>query len=585
MIEEIAYLLPSAIDIKYNHLDIDGLQVTTYAVLSYPLHIELFRVIDVLMQENAYVTFHIKRENSAEFIKHLTSIIAKSSAEIKTINNNQQDINVLDSIKDKAQRIRKKIQIDNEQIYTVTTYLLMANVNKKDLINKAKIYCDKLYSNHIVAKPLNFQQKEGYLSSLPFSNNDKHISTYSSNIFPESSLANLFPFFTRQVFFEEGCLIGRANGTICCMDILNENNINHNMCVFGSSGTGKSFFIKLHILRNAYRSVNQIIVDPEGEYVELVRYLGGQVYDTSNYNMFKIEEEFVADRKETFLSEKINLLIEMFKNIIDETKCNSEFENFLKSSFEKLYLEFGITSDINCLYSDSDGDKLFLKKKYRTQTMFPNIEDYIRSLDKEKYSSINIETLREKLNNAQKREAPDNNVMINNLYCFNVKSNTVQEMNNKMKLFFPKIKELIRENTIVYFDELWKCIAGEENLYSIEQIYTLFKTIRKRQAGVVAITQDVSDLFSYDSGNLGKSILNNSFMKVLFKMDYSDVDAIEKLVLNKGNLYKMVRTLERGNCYVGMGNTQFELKVDASKYEKGIIEGVRENEESIGGNK
>ena len=44
---------------------------------------------------------------------------------------------------------------------------------------------------------------------------------------------------------------------------------NSNMCIIGTSGSGKSYFAKLMLLRNRYSNIIQYVVDPEGEYLKL----------------------------------------------------------------------------------------------------------------------------------------------------------------------------------------------------------------------------------------------------------------------------------------------------------------------------
>ena len=47
------------------------------------------------------------------------------------------------------------------------------------------------------------------------------------------------------------------------------------MCVFGTSGAGKSYYIKLNILRYRLLGISQYIIDPEREYTNLANALKG----------------------------------------------------------------------------------------------------------------------------------------------------------------------------------------------------------------------------------------------------------------------------------------------------------------------
>ena len=82
--------------------------------------------------------------------------------------------------------------------------------------------------------------------------------------------------------------------------------------------------------------------------------------------------------------------------------------------------------------------------------------------------------------------------------------------------FWDKIKKDRTVKKAIYLDEIWQMIGITANKDVASFIYKIFKTIRKYGGSSVAITQDVSDLFSLEKGTYGKSIINNSSIKVFF---------------------------------------------------------------------
>ena len=312
---EIVEILPTRVEIKYDYLNIEGIYISTITIIKYETNINILSTIEKLIGEQEIeVSFHIKRENNFEILKKLTNIIAESKSEINSISKNQLDINVLESVKNKATELRKKIQIDNEQIYMLSTYVVVKATNVEELLVKQKKYVNKLYSKQIVAKPSNFRQKDAYIATLPVLDNNQIISKYTHSVFTEKAISKLFPFFVTDVINDNGIILGKANNNLCLIDIFSEKNNNYNMCVFGSSGAGKSYFIKLMIIRNAYKGVRQIIIDPEGEYVELVESLGGHVYTNNNYNPFEIAESYL--KEENFFNKKIAQIVEYIQDNI-----------------------------------------------------------------------------------------------------------------------------------------------------------------------------------------------------------------------------------------------------------------------------
>lgn len=562
---EIVEILPSSLELKYDYLKIDGMYVCTITIIKYETNIAILKTMETLMGEDEIeINFHIKRENNYEVVKKLTSIIAQSNSEISSISKNQMDINVLDNVKNKAAELRRKIQVDNEQVYMLSTYIVIKGKDIKELVSKQKRYINMLYAKQIVAKPSNFRQKEAYLATLPTNSNSPLISKYTHSVFTEQALAKLFPFFVNDVLAENGILLGKANNNLCAIDIFSSKNNNYNMCIFGSSGAGKSYFVKLMIIKNAYKGIRQIVIDPEGEYVDLVENLGGHVYSIGGYNPFEIDEAFLENPD--FFNQKVNQIVEYVLSRVQDID-----ENILKEAVIKTYNKFGINETKESLYRLNNNMKLYIKPQYTNN--FPDVNDLAIAL--EEAGVKGLENLSKTRGKATSKNATE-------IYCFNLKGKSVKEINAEMRTFMPKIYELIKAETLIYFDEVWKNIGLGQDRYVIENIYNMYKTLRKKRAGIIAISQDICDLFTLDNGNFGKSILNNANIKVLFKMEWQDIEMFERMLQN-AEIAGNVKTLARGNAYVSMGNTNFNLEVKATEYEHRLIEGDN-YEENINSN-
>ena len=95
-------------------------------------------------------------------------------------------------------------------------------------------------------------------------------------------------------------------------------------------------------------------------------------------------------------------------------------------------------------------------------------------------------------------------------------------------IFWDKIKENRNKKKAIYLDEIWRLIGVTSNKEVASFIYKIFKTIRKYGGSSVAITQDISDIFSLDSGTYGKSILNNSSIKTFFALEEENINYSKK---------------------------------------------------------
>ena len=88
----------------------------------------------------------------------------------------------------------------------------------------------------------------------------------------------------------------------------------------------------------------------------------------------------------------------------------------------------------------------------------------------------------------------------------------------------------------------------------------------------VAITQDVSDLFSLENGAYGKSILNNSEIKTFFSLEEENIKILSENV-NLSEKEKIeIKSLKRGESLMLVGEDHILVKIESSEKEKELIE-------------
>ena len=93
-----------------------------------------------------------------------------------------------------------------------------------------------------------------------------------------SGLVATYPFISSAIFDERGIFVGTNiyNNSLVFIDRYDTKKYkNANLCIFGTSGAGKSFYTKLLILRNRLLGIEQYIIDPEREYETLCNNLNG----------------------------------------------------------------------------------------------------------------------------------------------------------------------------------------------------------------------------------------------------------------------------------------------------------------------
>ena len=345
---------------------------------------------------------------------------------------------------------------------------------------------------------------------------------------------------------------------------------NANMCIFGTSGAGKSFFTKLLILRNCLLGVEQYIIDPEREYAKLAKNLKGTIIKigptSNNYiNIFDIRKESIDENEHGYLAIKIGKLIGFFNLIFGE--LDEEEKGLIEEKIIELYKNKGITFKDKSLYK---------KGKFKTSKDMPLLEDFYNILNDEKTKKFKIKLIpfiKGSLNffNNYTNIKLNNKLIIADVYELG-EENMKYGMYLFTDLFWDKIKINRKIKKAIYFDEIWRLIGVTATPEVAKFIYKIFKTIRKYGGSSVAITQDISDLFSLENGTYGKSILNNSSIKTFFSLEEENINLLSKYSNISEKEKIEIKSLDRGQCLMFVRNEHILVNIESSEMEKKLIE-------------
>lgn len=530
---------------------------------------------------NMNISVFYEKKETSKVIKELTYNIGNVGVELKQSNESRQDIDIAAFTYNDAKYIRKELQINNEDMYFLYIYLTLFSTNKKELEYNLDKIEGILQSKGLQTRRTNFRQEQLFISCLPLMENKEELKIIGKRNILTSGLISTYPFISSSIVEEEGIYVGNNmyNNSLILIDRYNTNRYkNANMCIFGTSGAGKSFYTKLLILRNTLLGIEQYVIDPEREYNNIAQNLGGTIIKigptSENYiNIFDIRKESIEENEHGYLATKIGKLIGFFNLIFGE--LNEEEKAILEEKLIQTYKKKNITFNDKTLYK---------KGKFKTTKDMPILEDLYNNFDDERTKKFKIKLIPfikgslKFFNNYTNIEL-NKKLIIADVYELG-EENMKYGMYLFTELFWDKIKINRKIKKAIYLDEIWRLIGVTSNKEVAKFIYKIFKTIRKYGGSSVAITQDISDLFSLENGTYGKSILNNSSIKTFFSLEEENI----KLLAQYSNLSEKekmeIKSLRRGECLTFVGDEHVLISIEASDFERKIIE--RKN---INGNK
>ena len=522
---------------------------------------------------NMNISVFYEKKETSKVIKELTYNIGNVGVELKQSNESRQDIDIAAFTYNDAKYIRKELQINNEDMYFLYIYLTLFSTNKKELEYNLDKIEGILQSKGLQTRRTNFRQEQLFISCLPLMENKEELKIIGKRNILTSGLISTYPFISSSIVEEEGIYIGNNmyNNSLILIDRYNTNKYkNANMCIFGTSGAGKSFYTKLLILRNTLLGIEQYVIDPEREYNNIAQNLGGTIIKigptSENYiNIFDIRKESIEENEHGYLATKIGKLIGFFNLIFGE--LNEEEKAILEEKLIQTYKKKNITFNDKTLYK---------KGKFKTTKDMPILEDLYNNFDDERTKKFKIKLIPfikgslKFFNNYTNIEL-NKKLIIADVYELG-EENMKFGMYLFVELFWDKIKINRKIKKAIYLDEIWRLIGVTSNKDVAKFIYKIFKTIRKYGGSSVAITQDISDLFSLDNGAYGKSILNNSSIKTFFSLEEENI----KLLSQYSNISEKekieIKSLRRGECLTFVGDEHILIKINASDFENKIIE-------------
>lgn len=567
------YLSPSYINLNSpKFIEINGNYYSSLFVVDYAREQnDLIYKNIIETNDQILISIFYEKQDKFKVIKDLTYNIGNVSVDMEKMGKARQDSEIAAFTYNDAKYIRKEMQINNEDMYFLYTYITIICKSKKEIETKTKEIEGKLRSQGLIPKRAYFRQEQAFLSALPFMQNNNDIKISAKRNVLTNSLPATFPFISSSVYDENGIFIGKNlyNDSLVFIDRYDKEKYkNSNISIFGTSGSGKSFFTKLIILRSALFGLEQYVIDPDREYGELCENLGGSLIkigpsSSTKINIFDIREESLEEEQKGYLETKIGKLITFFKLVYKDMDEN--FQAILEEKLIEAYNQKGITFDDKSLYTK--------KGEFKTTKDMPIMEDLYNLLQgdaKRKLSPFVKGSL--KFLNGNTNVEIENSLIVGDIYELDEDS-IKYGMYILIDLFWDKIKKNRKTKKSIYLDEIWKLIGVTSNQDVAGFIYKIFKTIRKYGGSAVAITQDISDLFSFQEGTYGKSILNNSEFKAFFNLEEENVKVLEKYTSLSEKEALEIKTLKRGENIMFVGKEHIRAEIECAEFEKGLLGG------------
>ncbi|MFA6521782.1 MAG: DUF87 domain-containing protein, partial [Candidatus Gracilibacteria bacterium] len=506
---------PSSMHVEFDKIKISGMYAKTLVIFSYPRYMDTNWMSPLINFDGTMdISQFVYPIDPGAIMKTLRRKVAQmqSSIRMDAEKGNVRDPGIETALQD-AEQLRTELQRGQEKFFQFGMYITVYAKTLKGLAKIVKQIESLLGGKLILSRGTELQTEQALTSTLPLCLDELDVVRNMNT----SPLSSTFPFTSSTLTGNDGILYGlnRHNDSLIIFDRFSLENANS--VVFAKSGAGKSYAVKLEVLRSLMMNTDVIIVDPENEYENLARTVGGTYLRVSltsdrRINPFDLPKPLADEDVQPgdLLRSNIISLHGLLKIMLGDITPNEE--SLLDKALNDVYAVKGITMD---LVDPSD----------KTPPTMEDLEAVLSSME----GATSLTQRVQKFTTGTYGgifNKPTNVDLSGGLMVFSIRDLEDSLRPIAMYIILNYIWTRVRtemKKRILVVDEAWSIMQHDD---SAKFLFGLVKRARKYYLGVTTITQDVDD---FVGSPFGKPIITNSSMQLLLKQAPSSIESLTKI--------------------------------------------------------
>ncbi len=547
-------IAPAALSVASNNIQIGPKFARTIFLATYPRYLNTNWFSPIINLDRALdIAIFVHPKSTATLLKQLRDQLARLQAQaMEEASKGKVRDPILETAMGDIEVLRDKLQQGTDKFFELGVYITIYENSVKELDDTENKIKGLLEYQLIFAKPATFRMMEGFNSTLPIDDDRLNVHT-SLNTEP---LSSIFPFISFDLTSNSGILYGinTHNNSLVLFDRFKLEN--YNSVVFGKSGGGKSYTIKLEILRSLVFGTQVLIIDPEDEYKYLADTVGGSpvkisINSDQHLNPFDLPTPKEGESHADIFRSHILDLSGLMKLILGT--LTPEESAILDEALIQTYAIKDITpdSDFSKLPPPVLGDlQSILEGLTGAESMATRLKKYTEG------------TFAGFLNQ------PTNVPLDNQMIVFGIRDMEEElrpiAMYLILNFIWGKVRREIKQR-IILVDEAWVLMKYEVGANFLSNIA---KRCRKYFTGLTTISQDIPDFLASPQG---KTILTNSSIQILMKQSPAAIDIVQQTfnLTDAEKFYLLEARVGFGLFFLGQNHVG--IRVVASYAEDQII--------------
>jgi len=549
-------IAPSSILVASDHLKLGNRFAKSFFIFSYPRYLSAAWFSPVInLGVPMDISFQIYPIETSQMLGQLRKRVTEVQAEIME----REDKGLIrdpaiETAYEDLEGLRDRLQTAQERMFKFGLYLTVYGKDLKEIREVETTLRSILESRLIYIKPALYQQKEGFNSTCPYGLDQMGVNTPMNT----EPLSSTFPFVSFDLSSNDGILYGvnMHNNSLVLFDRFSLENANS--VVFAKAGSGKSYAVKLEILRSLMLGVDVIVLDPENEYKALSDAVDGSFFNMSlaspsHINPFDLPTPREDEKPEDVLRSNIINLVGLLRIMLGG--LTPEEDAIIDRALTETYASKDITPKT---------DPSVWQEK------IPLMSDFEQVLESMEGAESLVRRVRKftKGTFAQFFNQQTNISMDKPFVVFGIRDMEDElrpiAMFIIMRYIWNKVRSELKKRILVV-DEAWWIMRTEDGA---SFLFGMCKRARKYWLGVTTITQDVGDFMK---SSYGQPIITNSSLQILMKQSSATIDVVQKTFnLTEEEKYLLLEA-EVGEGIFFAGQKHAAIRVMASYTEDQFI--------------
>ncbi|MGW7514176.1 VirB4 family type IV secretion system protein [Streptomyces sp. NPDC054796] len=561
---------PDSLAVHPRHLEVGSDQVASFAVTDFPREVQPGWLQPLLTYPGRVdVSVHIEPIDPVTAANRLKRQLAKLESGRRYAEEKGRLLDPhVEAATEDAYDLSARIARGEGKLYRLGLYLTVHAVSTEELADEVAAVRSLAASLLLDAKPTSYRSLQGWITCLPLGLDLVRM----RRTFDTAALSAAFPFTSPDLPPPDPTSASAPSGVLYGYNIGSQGLVhwdrfaldNHNSVVLGHSGAGKSYLVKLELLRSLYRGVEIHVIDPEDEYARLTRAVGGTYVhlgaEQVRLNPFDLPVHTRPDGRRSAPKDALirrALFLHTVIGVLLGTELTPTERALLDQAITATYQHAGITADPRTwsrpapLLADLAA-ALERSENHEATRLAARLAPYVSGAFSGLFSGPTTTRPEGHLVAFSLRDLPDELKPIGTLLTLDA---TWRRVSNPA----------MRRRRLVVVDEAWLLMRERAGA---DFLFRMAKASRKRWAGLTVATQDTADLFGSD---LGKAVVANAATQILLRQAPQAIDEITRTFDLSDGERQFLLSADRGQGLLCAGTQRVAFEAIASPTEHRLV--------------